>query len=551
MAGKIQDFGEKIGGANKDQWKDRGLSKADVQAMTEAERLLYITKNEIWPRVDYKKLYAAGADKRVLYCIKKVRDAVPTSPKAMFGCVSEKTENFYIELLTELRGGMDPAESYENIQKFAGRILRTYPLTSRLRNALLLCRTPYKVKNGMTESGFLKEEDKTEKGKTGGRKEPAGTRKVRYRPPRLKTIERIGGDDVRGGRDVTGEELDEVYSFRGGEFGNWLPDAERQESLNFTFDSLHDLACALRILDKEIGLDGGLAIAFGSRGRGNEYAHYESARKVISLCRFGGAGSLAHEMIHAIDNYACIKILGREGMYSDENTGGSIAALMKVIRERELSHEETIAHLRAEQKEMLGRLEQDLAYVSRRHADPVLEARSRAYIQAVLEETVNPALLSYYEQAGKYDMSPAYAAFVAFQKEHGDRNPGHGKNRHYFNVKRRRITELAAKLVRPDQIDNIYGDSHFMADARELDQLYTRQGHGYWSSDCELLARAGAVYVKDRLAEQGIRNDYLCGHADVPGISYEDHTIYISPQGEERETINTAFDAFFEDLFSR
>lgn len=46
-----------------------------------------------------------------------------------------------------------------------------------------------------------------------------------------------------------------------------------------------------------------LAIAFGSRGVANASAHYEPGRKVINLTKLKGAGSLAHELGHAIDHY--------------------------------------------------------------------------------------------------------------------------------------------------------------------------------------------------------------------------------------------------------
>jgi hypothetical protein len=39
-ATKIEDFGEKIGGARKDRWKERGLNLDDLNAMTEAERFV-------------------------------------------------------------------------------------------------------------------------------------------------------------------------------------------------------------------------------------------------------------------------------------------------------------------------------------------------------------------------------------------------------------------------------------------------------------------------------------------------------------------------------
>lgn len=43
---KIEDFGEKIGGARKDLWKERGLIVDDILEMNGKEKQTYIKKNE-------------------------------------------------------------------------------------------------------------------------------------------------------------------------------------------------------------------------------------------------------------------------------------------------------------------------------------------------------------------------------------------------------------------------------------------------------------------------------------------------------------------------
>lgn len=50
-------------------------------------------------------------------------------------------------------------------------------------------------------------------------------------------------------------------------------------------------------------MNGSLGIAFGARGSGNTKAHYEPAQVVINLTKKKGAGSLAHEWWHALDNF--------------------------------------------------------------------------------------------------------------------------------------------------------------------------------------------------------------------------------------------------------
>ena len=111
------------------------------------------------------------------------------------------------------------------------------------------------------------------------------------------------GQDYRSGKDITEKDFMETFNPRGVEFGNWVPQAERQEYLNKTYDAIMDFCQVVGISPKAFFLGGRLGIAFGSRGKGGALAHYESMKEVINLTRMKGAGSLAHEWFHALDNY--------------------------------------------------------------------------------------------------------------------------------------------------------------------------------------------------------------------------------------------------------
>lgn len=106
--------------------------------------------------------------------------------------------------------------------------------------------------------------------------------------------------------NISPEDYKETFGFRGVEFGNYLNNKERQEVLNRSYDAFLDLASVLQLPPKGLSLNGTLAMAFGARGRGGKnaaMAHYEPNRMVINLTKNRGAGSLAHEWWHAIDNY--------------------------------------------------------------------------------------------------------------------------------------------------------------------------------------------------------------------------------------------------------
>ena len=111
------------------------------------------------------------------------------------------------------------------------------------------------------------------------------------------------GQDWRKGADVSAEQLMEQFGFRGVQFGNWTNQRDRQAAVNGAFDALMDLAQILGVSPRALSLNGELGLAFGSRGGGSAKAHYEPDEVVINLTKTQGAGSLAHEWWHALDNY--------------------------------------------------------------------------------------------------------------------------------------------------------------------------------------------------------------------------------------------------------
>lgn len=105
------------------------------------------------------------------------------------------------------------------------------------------------------------------------------------------------------GRNAMDSDFLESLKIRGGQFGNWESEADRQLNMNCCFNSFQNIARALGIVNSDISLGEKLGIAFGARGRGKAMAHYEPLENVINLTKLKGAGSLAHEWGHALDCY--------------------------------------------------------------------------------------------------------------------------------------------------------------------------------------------------------------------------------------------------------
>lgn len=125
--------------------------------------------------------------------------------------------------------------------------------------------------------------------------------------------------------DVTPEVFQDTFGFRGVQFGNYVEGPRRQEDLNTSFAALIDLSEALRCAPSDLSLGGSLGLAFGARGRGGKRsfaAHYEPGEIVINLTKYRGAGSLAHEWFHALDNHVSRKAGGRVESYATQIPSG-------------------------------------------------------------------------------------------------------------------------------------------------------------------------------------------------------------------------------------
>ena len=76
---KIEDAGQKIGGARKDRWKERGLNLSDLEGMSESEGAELATKANVW-KPDYAAM-AEATEPVTAAMVKTVYDQLAAQPK--------------------------------------------------------------------------------------------------------------------------------------------------------------------------------------------------------------------------------------------------------------------------------------------------------------------------------------------------------------------------------------------------------------------------------------------------------------------------------------
>ena len=295
MTDKITDFGEKIGGARKDLWKSRGLCEDDLEEMNEAEKAKYVKKDNIWPSPNSKKQVEEGLDIFVAFWQREARKKVHQKPMKYKDETTDYALIRFIRIVSLVRDKVMSVKDMNDIYEFYKLATNYFGENS---TDFRICVDTSIAYMGINHRSMLN--------KIAQQNFPYGnTRKITNRkksfvPPQLESIER-GGKDYRHGRHIDENIWQNQFSFRGVEFGNWMSQKDRQFSMDYCYDALLDLAEALQISDKDIAFDGTLALAFGARGSSKASAHYEPLRQVINLTKMHGAGSTAHEWMHALD----------------------------------------------------------------------------------------------------------------------------------------------------------------------------------------------------------------------------------------------------------
>lgn len=297
------------------------------------------------------------------------------------------------------------------------------------------------------------------------------------------------GKDRRNGKDVTDKQFQDAFGFRGVEFGNWVQQGanakERQGMLNQAFDAMHDLAEIVGIPPKAISLNGTLGLGFGSRGSGSASAHFEPGNLVINLTKTRGAGTLAHEWFHALDNY--------------------------FARSRNNGNQKTMAEVGNSQDEY-------------RRQNFITYKPERLYVHKTQRST--PTLRADLERLRAANPNSGY-----FKEENWQADPRHPEG------VRIEVESAFSDLV------NALNESPMARRARMID----KGPNGYWSRIIERGARSFENYVISKMMEGGYNNDYLANVREVQDFPRsKERYPYLLP--EEVAPISEAFDTLFSTI---
>lgn len=658
----INDFGEKIGGAKKDLWKVRGLQIEDLLDMNDAEKTAHIKKDNVWKKPDYQELVDSGIPVRVVYFMKKIRDATPVKPVLGYSdktpelivykqegyisfvrdlrdaVMAMRTEadvlNFYKDYLSKNYITREPGKYYVTVsEKAFGCIDNKLLKTAQISNFYSLDReiqkkqfcysekdkqealekaftnqfdvveyNPSKIiftndyagrvqvevklgygsrffypqgedadpasyeegkwfvlrgskifaKNldsrddatGFVKSLFEESMKRTEEQPTQQKGKP---RKTRFVPKQLKHIMRTG-DDYRQGVPATGGKYMEVFGFKGGEFGNWMSENDRRASLDYGYDALVDMCKALNISAKDISLGGRLSIAFGARGSGSALAHYEPLREVINLTKMKGAGSLAHEWAHALDDIYG-KALGVGGFMTEKIRNPAVPESFKELvdsmKYKSVYSEDVVKKQQATVERSSERLK---VAVTNLFPTSAMTEEQKTKLRSFADAYVNNAKNcqdGFWACVTTGEGNKDIDALSNFKQEVTGRCMPKQQRidfAHYQNNLRMEIE----KVGRPERVK-----TDFYQNSIRFDDAHAKTDHGYWQSTVEMFARAFACYVNDKIDG---KSDYLVGHSEN-AVSWSSNkrtgeleVIKAIPDGEERLVLNRCFDKLIVEL---
>lgn len=566
---KIDDFGEQIYGAKKHLAElGRFLRSEDITEWNAQEREQLINKNQIWNKPDYQKMYDDGVPREVVYFIKKIRDSLPAKPAK----ATEEYQKGYIDFVGYFRDRAMEMQSIADIEQFFKKAVVTSPYVEKdkiyfgtykatpesygcLSNKLFKATQSslLSIKYEIKKKEFLYSEDE---------KLLKGYTFFKYNGENASIDETHTGRDGKPAIAVS-EGYSKYYLYQQPEeFRNpekWQPDTyvainKNNKIVGVDFQTIEDAKKFAQEQERENQKENPAPEQTRKKGKqkltppqlshiertGYDYRSSADAVEDNYLKELGFRGVQFGNWENQNDRqtnmnmaYDAMKDLAKALNISDSDVSlGNQLALAFGARGsgNAVAHYEPLENvINITKLKGAGSLAHEWGHA----LDKFIQANisNEAEIQAIVEKRYGDRQqLAVHMKENM--LSQSQSCYFATEDIYSIMKP---------------VVE-AMKFKTSPNGEKIKTD--FLINAQELDGEYSTSGNqkgstekGYWSSDVELFARAFACYTKDKLSELGMKNDYLCGHAEMMPQCY--------PHGAEREAINQAIDKVFVQLRER
>jgi len=340
-----------------------------------------------------------------------------------------------------------------------------------------------------------------------------------------------------------------AFGLPGVEYGKWANDAEREWHVTSAHAGLHDLAEVLGVPPSKVGIAERLSLAFGARGSGGKrapVAHYEPGRQVINMTKLNGAGSLAHEWGHFLDNAVMMA-----GAKAAGSTSGKAQYLSEVVEKgsRDIPVDFAVRQAMAGvmqtikfQPDTRTEAEKDAKREELGEKMDSLHAEIKTEDQLIkqLYRWKNPGWPAHELPPDLRDPDPAVRT-----KKVSERIDQVLAGRNKLAIEYNAVLAEKRALREPQPTE------HYAA-AKKL------AGGSYYCRDVELWARAFESYVEDKLIEKGRKSGYLVhgtaepsGHRPKAGgltEHGEEVGIYMEPGSDHRNRTNEAIEKLIAAL---
>lgn len=162
---KQADFGEKIGGARKDEWAARGLTSADMEGMNAREIQKYAKKERVWKRPNWEQAVADGGDRGLLYAQNEIYKSLNATPSSAFSYRNKSEADIlaaaklYADEITEIRKMAENAKTAEDFKDMGAKWI-TEKGYAELKNGRLTWTDKYYRSPALYGSNYLIAVDK-------------------------------------------------------------------------------------------------------------------------------------------------------------------------------------------------------------------------------------------------------------------------------------------------------------------------------------------------------------------------------------------------------